>query len=243
MIIKNLTVNKENTTILNDLNIEFEENKIHILMGQNGSGKSTLVNTIAGHPDNNVISGSIIYNNIDILNLEIYKRALEGIYLSPQYPPVIEGLSHAMLLKHSLNAKLNYKNQEELDDFEFLQILKKLMQEFEFDSSYTRKSLNSGFSGGEKKRNEILQINLLNPNFVFLDEIDSGLDIDSMQKIAKFIIDYKNKGNTVVVITHYPNFAQLLNADYYHLMKAGKIVKSGDISILNQVLTNGFKDF
>lgn len=244
MKIDNLNVKKGEKHILKDLQVEFEENKIHILMGQNGCGKSTLVNTIAGHPDCEVLSGQVIFNSQNLLDLEVHERALTGIYLSPQYPPSIEGLSHATLLKESLNARQLFNNQEEIDSFQFLKTLRKSAERFSFDSkNYPKQSFNSGFSGGEKKRNEVLQIDLLQPKFVFMDEIDSGLDIEAMKNIADFIKQYKKSGHTLVVITHYPNFAQLIEADYFHVMKEGKIAQTGGQELLEQVMSSGFKEF
>lgn len=244
MKIENLNVKKGDKQILKDLSVFFEENKIHILMGQNGCGKSTLVNTIAGHPDCEVLSGAVIFNSIDLLQLEVHERALNGIYLSPQYPPVIEGLSHATLLKESLNAKQLFNKEDEVDSFQFLKSLRQSAEKFSFDSkNYPKQSFNSGFSGGEKKRNEVLQIDLLQPKFVFMDEIDSGLDIEAMKSIANFIKEYKNSGHTLVIITHYPNFAELIEADYFHIMKDGKISQTGGKELLDKVISTGFKEF
>lgn len=244
MKIINLNVEKSETPILKNLNVEFEKGKIHILMGQNGSGKSTLSNSIAGHPDCHITSGEIIFKNNNIIPLEVHEKAIEGIYLSPQYPPVIEGLSHAALLKESLNVRKSANNEEPVDDFQFLKILREKAIEYQFDpKTYPRQSLNSGFSGGEKKRNEILQISLLEPQFIILDEIDSGLDIESMKRIALFIKDYIREDRTILVITHYTQFAQLVNADLIHIMKNGSIVKTGGQDILNEIETNGFGVF
>lgn len=244
MKINQLNVSKDNTPILKGLDAEFIEGKIHILMGPNGSGKSTLSNTIAGHPDCQVTSGEIIFNEGNILSLEVQQRAIEGIYLSPQYPPVIEGLSHAAFLKEALNVRRASKNQERIDDFEFLKLLRAKAEEYNFDPKlYPKQSLNSGFSGGEKKRNEILQISLLEPNFIILDEIDSGLDIEAMKKIAVFIKEYLEPHRTILVITHYTQFAQLVNGDIVHIIKNGKVVYSGNPTVLDQIETNGFGAF
>lgn len=244
MKIENLNVKKGDKQIIKDLNVFFEENKIHIIMGQNGCGKSTLVNTIAGNPDCEVLSGYILFNSVDLLQLEVYQRALNGIYLSPQYPPVIEGLSHASLLKESLNAKKLFNKEEEVDSFQFLKSIRDSAVKFSFDAkNYPKQSFNSGFSGGEKKRNEILQIDLLQPQFVFMDEIDSGLDIESMKSIADFIKEYKKSGHTLVIITHYPHFAELIQADFFHIMKDGKISQTGGKELLDKVLSTGFKEF
>lgn len=244
MKINNLNVEKTGTVILKNLTAEFEKGKIHIIMGPNGCGKSTLSNSIVGHPDCIINSGEILYNNENILPLKVHEKALKGIYLSPQYPPVIEGLSHAALLKESLNVRRQANGQEPIDDFEFLKQLRLKATEYNFDSkTYPRQSLNSGFSGGEKKRNEILQISLLNPDFIILDEIDSGLDIEAMKKIASFINNYINHERTIIIITHYTQFALLVGGDKIHIMKNGEIVQTGESDLLQKIDNNGFGDF
>lgn len=241
MKIENLIVNKDGKTILNNMNAQFEEGLIHIIMGPNGSGKSTLSNTIAGNPDCDVVSGSITYNEANLLEQEVHERALHGIYLAPQYPPVIEGLSHAAFLKETMNVRRLAKGEEALDDFEFLKMLRNKAEEYSFErKQYPRQSLNQGFSGGEKKRNEILQISLLQPSFIILDEIDSGLDIEAMKTIAQFIVNYKQPHTTIIAITHYPQFAQLLQADRVHVLKNGKISMTGDSSLIEKIEQNGF---
>lgn len=244
MKIQNLIVKKGKKTILENLEVQFDEGKLHVIMGPNGSGKSTLSYAIAGHPDCEIVSGSIFYREKNLLEQDIHERAKQGLYLAPQYPPVIEGLSHAMFLKECLNIRRIALEQEQLDDFEFLKILRTKAKEFNFDEKqYPRQSLNAGFSGGEKKRNEILQISLLEPDFVILDEIDSGLDIEAMKKIAYFINNYKKTHRTIVVITHYPQFAQLLNTDKVHIVKAGKVVQTGNKDLVQTIVENGFGDF
>lgn len=244
MKINQLTVYKSENKILDNLDATFEQGGIHIIMGPNGSGKSTLSYAIAGHPDCQIQSGTIEYNNQLILEQSIEERALHGIYLAPQYPPVIEGLSHALLLKELVNLRQYQKGLEPVDDFQFLKLLKSKAEEYSFDpKSYIKQSLNSGFSGGEKKRNEILQISLLEPDFILLDEIDSGLDIEAMKKIAAFISTYKQPNRTIVVVTHYPQFAQLLQADKVHILKNGKITTTGENTIIEQVMQYGFGGF
>lgn len=241
MKINNLKVAKSNKVILDNFNAEFESGKIHIIMGQNGSGKTTMSYTIAGHPDCEVLDGNIEYNNLSLLDLDIYERSINGVFLAPQYPSVIEGLSHAAFLKEAINIRRNHFNLEALDEFEFLKLLKEKAKQFNFDpKEYIRHSLNSGYSGGEKKRNEILQIALLEPKFIILDEIDSGLDIEAMKLIADFINSYLSPDVTILAITHYPHFAKLLDAEKTHIIKQGKIVKSGDISLVDYIEKNGF---
>lgn len=244
MRIQNLTVAKSNKIILNNLNAYFEPGKIHAIMGPNGSGKTTLSYTIAGHPDCEVVSGDIIYKEQSVKELEVHERSLLGVHLCPQYPSVIDGLSHAAFLKEAINVRRNHENLEALDEFQFLKLLKQKAEQFQFNpKDYIRHSLNSGYSGGEKKRNEILQISLLNPKFIILDEIDSGLDIEAMKYIGNFINQYIQSDVTILAITHYPEFARLLNAAEVHIIKQGKIVKTGSIDLVKSIEANGFGDF
>jgi Fe-S cluster assembly ATP-binding protein len=244
MKINNLTVKKGGKDILKNLTGEFVKGQIHIIMGPNGSGKSTLSYSIAGHPDCEVISGTVDYEQQDILQKDVHERGIAGIYLAPQYPPAIPGLSHAALLKESINVRRQAKGDEPIDEFELLKLLRNKAQEYQFDSkTYPRQSFNEGFSGGEKKRNEILQISLLNPDFIILDEIDSGLDIEAMKRIASFIKNYLDENKTIVVITHYPQFAELIEANQVHILKNGHIVHTGDKSLVSEISEHGFGRF
>lgn len=243
MKINNLTVKKSGKSILENLCVDFQEGKTHVIMGPNGAGKSTLFYSIAGHPDCEIIAGTINYKNNDLLTMPIHQRNLNGIYLAVQYPPQIEGLSHAGFLKEALNAKLKFSQQEAVDDFQFLKLIKELSKKYNFPPTYFKQSLNVGFSGGEKKRNEILQIELLQPGFIMLDEIDSGLDIEMMKTVSKFIKEYSSNTKTSLVVTHYPQFATLLEPDFVHIIKSGKIVKTGDKSLISYVEDNGFGGF
>ncbi len=241
MEINNLNVQKGSKQIIKELNLNLEPG-INILMGPNGCGKTTLSYTIAGHPDCNVLSGKVHYKEQNILEQDIQERSLNGIYLAPQYPSVIEGLSHASLMKEAINIRQLRNNTEELDEFDFLTLLKNKATQFNFNpKDYVRNSLNYGYSGGEKKRNEMLQISLLNPSFIILDEIDSGLDIEAMKYIANFINEYALNSNvTFLIITHYPNFAKLLNVSKVYVMKDGNISKTGNIDLVSKVETEGF---
>ena len=241
MKINNLTVSKSGKTILNGLNANFTPGKIHAIMGPNGSGKTTMSYSIAGHPDCEIISGEILHNGKNLLDLNVHERSLEGVYLAPQYPSVIEGLSHAAFLKEAINVRRHAQNLEPMDEFEFLKVLKETAKNFNFEpKEYIRHSLNSGYSGGEKKRNEILQISLLNPKFIILDEIDSGLDIEAMNMIATFINEYITEDITILAITHYPNFARLLNTEEVHIIREGRIVRTAGIDIITHIENNGF---
>ena len=245
MIINNLTVQKNNTTILNDFNATFEDGKTHIIMGPNGCGKTTLSYSITKHFDTTIVSGKILFNGTNLVEEDTHNIFLNGVFLSPQYPTVINGLSHASFLKAAINAKLKFNNHPEMDEFEFLKLLRTTATKFQFDpKTYIRQSLNVGFSGGEKKRNEALQISLLKPKFIILDEIDSGLDLDAKQFITKFLNDYKkeNPDTTILCITHQPDFAEALNPNFVHLMKKGKIIKTSDSSLIAEISENGFGD-
>ena len=243
MKIQNLTIKKSDKTIINNLNWEFEPGKIHIIMGPNGSGKTTLSYSIAGHPDCIVANGDIIYKNLSLIDMPIHERALNGIYLAPQYPSSIEGLSHAAFLKEAINARQDFSKLPPMDEFDILSLLKEKASFFKFNpKEYIKTSLNSGFSGGEKKRNEILQISILKPNLIILDEIDSGLDIEAMGFISEFINNYLDKEITVLAITHYPSFAKSLNSNDVHIMKDGRFIKRGDKSLIDHIESNGFGD-
>lgn len=240
--IENLHVEKSGIPILKGVNLEID-NGIHVLMGANGSGKSTLSYSIAGHPDCHITQGSILLNGKDITSQEAFERSIEGIYLAPQYPPVIEGLSPSALLKEALNIRRESKGLEPVDDFDFLKTLRTKAEQYSFNpKTYIRQSLNAGFSGGEKKRNEMLQISILEPDFIILDELDSGLDLEAT---ATIIEEIKQIAQTkpVLMITHYPHIVEAVHAKKVHIMKDGIIVKSGDISLAKQVLDNGFSQF
>jgi Fe-S cluster assembly ATP-binding protein len=240
--IKNLHVNKSDYSILKGVNLCLN-NGIHIIMGPNGCGKTTLSYSIAGHPDCNITEGSILFNDKDITHMEAFERSIEGIYLAPQYPPSIEGLSPAMLLKESLNIRRKHIGLEPLDEFEFLKTLREKANQFSFNpKTYIRQSLNVGFSGGEKKRNEMLQISILEPQVIILDEIDSGLDIDAIAQISQYIKSI-SKNKTIIAITHYPSFARILEPQSVNIMKNGNIILNTDSSILSEIENNGFTKF
>ncbi len=244
MKINNLTVRKSDKIIINDLSIHFEQGKIHAIMGPNGCGKTTLSNSIVNHPDCIIESGAIEFKGKILNQLDVDLIALEGVYLAPQYPIVINGLSHAAFLKEAINAKNKHNNQNPIDEFEFIKKLKSKAQEFGFNSKdYVKHSLNFGYSGGEKKKNEMIQISMLSPEFIILDEIDSGLDVEAIKKVVEFIKSYMNSNITILAITHHSSFAKSLNADLVHIMKSGKVVKTGDLSLVDLVEQNGFGGF
>lgn len=245
MQISNLSVKKGEKIVLNNMNTSFEEGHIHVIMGPNGSGKSTLLSTIAGSEDCEVLNGDISFKGQSIMEKEIHERALDGIHLSVQYPPVIEGLSNSVFLQEAINVRYKNAGKPPVDAYKIYKAINKFAQKYNFPESYYKNSFNVGLSGGEKKRNEILQIDLLQPDFVMLDEIDSGLDVEVMSMIASFIKDYvkQETKKTVVIITHYPTFAEALEPSFVHILRDGQIVKTGDKSLIQEVNKNGFGGF
>ncbi len=225
--IKNLHASVEGKEILKGIDLTIKSGEMHALMGRNGSGKSTLANVISGSAKYTVTQGKIIYNNKNLLDLSIEERALQGIFMSFQYPAVIPGVNNTYFLKAALNAKRKYQGKSELDALDFMDLIRKKLKIVEMDESYLRRSVNEGFSGGEKKRNEILQMVTLDPKLAILDETDSGLDIDALKIISKGINNYRNADRAFLVITHYQRLLKYIEPDFVHVLIDGKIVKSG----------------
>lgn len=225
--IKNLHASVEGKEILKGINLIIKAGEMHAIMGRNASGKSTLANVIAGSDKYDVTEGEIIYNNNNLFDLSIEERALQGIFMSFQYPAVIPGVNNTYFLKAALNAKRKYQGKTVLDAMDFMTLIKEKLKLVEMDESYLRRSVNAGFSGGEKKRNEILQMVTLEPELAILDETDSGLDIDALKIIAKGINNYRNADRAFLVITHYQRLLKYIEPDFVHVLIDGKIVKSG----------------
>lgn len=225
--IKNLHASVEGKEILKGINLTIKPGEMHAIMGRNGSGKSTLANVISGSENYDVTKGKIIYNNNNLFDLSIEERALQGIFMSFQYPAVIPGVNNTYFLKAALNAKRKYHGKSELDAMDFMTLIREKLKMVEMDESYLRRSVNAGFSGGEKKRNEILQMVTLEPKLAILDETDSGLDIDALKIIAKGINNFRNTDRAFLVITHYQRLLKYLEPDFVHVLIDGKIVKSG----------------
>jgi Fe-S cluster assembly ATP-binding protein len=239
--IKNLESIIENQKIINKLNLEIKENEIHVIMGPNGSGKSTLSKILAGHPSYKVINGSVIFNDKDLLVLSPESRSHEGLFLAFQYPIEINGVSNYEFLRLAYNEKQKYLGNEEKDPLEFMQLIHFLIKELQMKEEFLMRNLNEGFSGGEKKRNEILQMLLLEPKLIILDEIDSGLDIDALKIISSAIIKNKKENSSLLIITHNPKIIEYLNPTKIHIMINGKIVKSGDKSLITYIENNGYQ--
>ena len=238
--IENLNVEINGKKILNDFNLEIKDGEIHALMGTNGAGKSTLVKAISGHYDTDITSGTITYHGKDITELSPDKIANEGAFLSFQTPVEIPGVNNSYFFKNAINAKRVYNKEEELDSKQFLELLKSKLGEYNLDNKLLKRGLNEGFSGGEKKKNELIQLLLLNPDLIMLDEIDSGLDVDAIKSVAEVVNGMLDDKKSVLMITHYDRLLELIKPDFVHILKDGKIVKTGDYSLALELDEKGF---
>ena len=238
--IKNLKVSVEEKEILKGINLQIPEGEIHAIMGRNGSGKSTLANTLAGNEKFEVTNGSIHMNAADITEMSPENRSLNGIFVCFQYPVAIPGVSMAYFLRSAINAHLKNQGKEEMDALEFLNQSKEILKKLTLDDSFLKRSINDGFSGGEKKKSEIFQLLSLNPKFAILDETDSGLDIDALKIVADGVKEFNGKKNSTLIITHYERLLEYINPDVVHIMIDGKIVKSGDMKLARQVEEKGY---
>ena len=238
--IKNLKVSVEEKEILKGINLEIPEGEVHAIMGRNGSGKSTLANTLAGNEKFEVTDGSIHMNGLDITEMSAENRSLNGIFVCFQYPVAIPGVSMAYFLRAAINAHLENQGKEEMDALEFLNQSKEILKKLTLDDSFLKRSINDGFSGGEKKKSEIFQLLSLNPKFAILDETDSGLDIDALKIVADGVKEFNGKKNSTLIITHYERLLEYINPDVVHVMIDGEIVKSGDMELARQVEEKGY---
>ena len=238
--IKNLKVRIQGKEILKGVNLNVNNGEIHAIMGRNGSGKSTLANVIAGRDSYEVIDGDILYNNKSIIEDTPENRALEGIFMSFQYPVIIPGVNNTYFLKAALNAKRKHQGKDELDAVEFLDLIRKNLQIVGMEEKYLHRGVNDGFSGGEKKRFEILQMLLIEPKLIILDETDSGLDIDALKIVSKGISDFRNSDNAFLLITHYNRILEYLEPDFVHVLLNGKIVQTGDKSLAIKLEEEGY---
>ncbi len=228
------------TPILNGLSLSINAGEVHAIMGPNGSGKSTLAQIIAGHEDYVVTSGTVTYKGNDLLGLEPEQRAREGIFLGFQYPVEIPGVNNAYLLKAAVNAGRIHRGQDEVDAFEFLKIAREKMAQLGMDPKFLNRGVNEGFSGGEKKRNEILQMALLEPELAILDETDSGLDIDALKAVAEGINSLRSPERAIVLVTHYQRLLDYVEPDFVHVLSEGKILRSGDKSLAMELEDKGY---
>ena len=240
LTIKDLKANIDNKEILKGLNLEIKPGEVHAIMGPNGSGKSTLSNVLSGKKGY-TITGEVKYFNENLLDLEIEERAHKGIFLAFQYPLEIPGVNTNIFLKTSLNAIKKAKGEKELDAIEFLKLVKQKAGELKFDEKILSRQLNVGFSGGEKKKNEILQMSILNPKLSILDETDSGLDIDALKIVSEGVNALRSKESSFLIITHYQRLLEYIKPDFVHVLINGQIVKSGGSELALELEKKGYE--
>jgi len=238
--IENLHASVDGTPILKGLNLEIGTGEIHAIMGPNGSGKSTLAAVLTGRDEYEVTAGSVQFMGKDLLDLEPDERAHLGIFLGFQYPVEIPGVSNMYFMKASVNAARKGRGEKELDAMDFLKLVKQKVALMEMRDEFLHRAVNAGFSGGEKKRNEILQMAMLEPKLAILDEIDSGLDIDALKVVAKGVNAQKREDRSVLMVTHYQRLLDYIVPDFIHVMSDGKIIKSGDKSLALELEEKGY---
>ncbi|BDQ03143.1 Fe-S cluster assembly ATPase SufC [Ignavibacterium sp.] len=238
--IKNLHASIDGNEILKGIDLKVDAGEVHAIMGPNGSGKSTLASVLAGKEEYEVTEGEIWYNGKNLLELSPEDRAREGVFLAFQYPVEIPGVSNTNLLKTAVNEIRKYRGEEELDAMEFLELLKEKSKLVELDQKFLSRSVNEGFSGGEKKRNEIFQMAVLNPKLAILDETDSGLDIDALRIVANGVNKLRSKENAIIVVTHYQRLLNYIVPDFVHVLYKGKIVKSGGKELALELEEKGY---
>ena len=238
--IKNLHASIEGTPILKGINLEIKPGEVHAIMGPNGSGKSTLASVLAGREEYEVTDGEVTFNGKDLLEMNPEDRAREGVFLAFQYPVEIPGVSTTNFLRTAVNQVREYRGQEALDAVKFLSLMKEKMKLVEIDQKLMSRALNEGFSGGEKKRNEIFQMAMLEPTLSILDETDSGLDIDALKIVSNGVNQLKSKDNATIVVTHYQRLLDYIVPDYVHVIYKGRIVKSGSKELALDLEENGY---
>ena len=238
--VKDLHAGIDGKEILKGLNLEVSAGEVHAIMGPNGSGKSTLSKVLAGHPSYEVISGTVRYDGKDLLEMEPDERARDGVFMAFQYPVEVPGVSNSQFLRLAYNEKMKHTGGEELDPLEFNDYLKEKAKVVEMSSEFFKRSVNEGFSGGEKKRNEILQMAVLQPRLAILDETDSGLDIDALRIVAEGVNKLRSADNAIILVTHYQRLLNYITPDFVHVLAGGKIVKEGGKELALELEEKGY---
>ncbi len=238
--IKNLQVRAENKEILKGINLAVKAGEVHAIMGPNGSGKSTLARALSGHPEYHVTGGEVTFEGRDLLDMDPDERAREGVFMAFQYPVEIAGVNNAYFLKAALNAKRKHHGEPELDAMEFMQLVKSKSTLLDIDQSMLSRAVNEGFSGGEKKRNEIFQMALLEPKLAILDETDSGLDIDALKLVADGVNAMRGPDRAFIVVTHYQRLLDYIVPDFVHVLSGGRIVRSGGKELALELEKKGY---
>ena len=240
--INKLNAKIDSKEILKEFSLNINPGEVHAIMGPNGSGKSTLAHVLAGHEEYQINSGKILYKNDNLLDLNIEERAQNGIFLAFQYPIEIPGVKITPFLLSAINSKLKMQNKTELDNLSFAKLLRERAEELGISSDILKRSVNEGFSGGEKKRYEILQMSILNPELTIFDETDSGLDVDALKIVTDGINKFKNSKNSFLIITHYQKLLDYIKPDFVHVMREGKIIRSGNISLASEIEESGYQN-
>ena len=238
--IKNLKAGIENKTILHNIDLEIKPGEFHVIMGRNGTGKSTLANVLAGKENYDILNGDIIYNNKSIKNVLPEERAAKGIFMSFQYPISLPGVNCMHFLRSAVNSIRKHNGKDELETSKFIKLFKECLKIVGLDENFTKRVVNEGFSGGEKKRFEILQMLILEPKLIILDETDSGLDIDALKIVSKGINNYRKNNTSFLLITHYHRILEYLKPDFVHVLLNGKIVKTGSEELALKLEKNGY---
>ena len=238
--IENLHVKVEESKILKGINLEVKEGETHAIMGPNGSGKSTLAQVLAGHEDYEVTEGSVEYLGKDLLEMDVDERACKGIFLAFQYPVELPGVNNTYFLRSALNAQRKYRGEKEIDAMEFMDLISDRIKLLNLKDSLLKRPVNEGFSGGEKKRNEIFQMAVLEPKLALLDETDSGLDIDALRVVANGVNSMKNDESATIIVTHYQRLLNYIIPDFVHILVDGRIISSGDKKLALELEEKGY---
>ena len=238
--IKNLNVSVEEKQILKNLSLNVGKGEVHAIMGPNGSGKSTIAHTLAGNPNYEIISGNVNFNEKDLLEMDPSERSLSGLFLAFQYPIELPGVTNASYLKQIVNVHRKHRGENPIEAGDFLKLLKEKSSRLNIPMDMHSRFVNAGFSGGEKKKNEVLQLDLLNPNLVIMDETDSGLDVDALKSTSEAVNQLRSSNRSFIIITHYLRLLEYIEPDFVHVFQDGSIVESGDKSLANRIDKKGY---